>query len=117
MHQAQDQVISFSTSGAEGFSETKTAKIMEQLFQGLQYMHALSICHRDIKLDNLIYDPDTQTVKIIDFGFAVTSSERLRVPCGTPAYMAPELTLRLEYKGDKTDMWAAGVVMYALLTG
>lgn len=80
-------------------------------------MHALSICHRDIKLDNLIYDPDTQTVKIIDFGFAVTSSERLRVPCGTPAYMAPELTLRLEYKGDKTDMWAAGVVMYALLTG
>jgi serine/threonine protein kinase len=31
--------------------------------------------------------------------------------------MAPELTLRMEYKGEKTDMWAAGVVMYALLTG
>jgi len=31
--------------------------------------------------------------------------------------MAPELTLRKEYLGDKVDMWACGIVMYALLTG
>ena len=40
---------------------------MEQLFQGLKYMHALNISHRDLKLDNLIYDPETEVVKIIDF--------------------------------------------------
>jgi serine/threonine protein kinase len=62
-------------------------------------MHSLEICHRDIKLDNLIYEPGAQTVKIIDFGFAVTGKERLRVPYGTPAFMAPEITMKKEYKG------------------
>ena len=80
-------------------------------------MHNLSIFHRDIKLDNLIYEPDSQVVKIVDFGFAATGKELLRTPQGTPAFMAPELTLKKEYFGEKVDIWAAGIVMYALLTG
>lgn len=68
-------------------------------------------------MDNLIYEPVSQTVKIIDFGFAVISNDRLKVPCGTPAYMAPELTLRKEYSGAAVDLWSAGVVMYTMLTG
>lgn len=80
-------------------------------------MHSLEICHRDIKLDNLIYEPEVQTVKIIDFGFAVTGKERLRVTYGTPAFMAPEITMKKEYKGETVDLWATGIVMYAMLTG
>jgi len=80
-------------------------------------MHSLAVYHRDIKLDNLIYEPDSQVLKIIDFGFAVTGKERLKSPVGTPSFMAPELTLRKEYMGEKVDIWATGVVMYALLTG
>jgi MAP/microtubule affinity-regulating kinase len=34
--------------------------------------------------------------------------------CGTPSYMAPEIVNRLEYRGDKADVWALGVVFFAL---
>ena len=45
------------------------------------------------------------------------SKEPLRVFCGTPSYMAPELAQHREYSGAKADVWAAGVVLYVLLTG
>jgi serine/threonine protein kinase len=47
--------------------------------------------HRDLHGGNVMVSGDGK-VKIIDFGFAVISNDRLKVPCGTPAYMAPELT-------------------------
>lgn len=37
--------------------------------------------------------------------------------CGTPSYMAPEIVNRIEYRGDKSDIWALGVVLFALLQG
>jgi len=49
------------------------------------------MCHRDIKLENIIIDPETKIIKIIDFGFAVYSTKNLKLFCGTPTYMAPEI--------------------------
>lgn len=80
-------------------------------------MHKRQICHRDIKLDNLIIDPTNGLVKIIDFGFAQSCKERLKVYCGTPSYMLPELIQKKEYSGADADLWAAGVVLYTMLTG
>ena len=60
-------------------------------------MHENGLCHRDIKLDNLmIYSPEQHIVelKIIDFGFACSSKDLIKVFYGTPAYMAPELVSR-----------------------
>ena len=62
-------------------------------------MHSKQICHRDIKLENLIFYEETETVKIIDFGFATSCKEKLKVFCGTPSYMAPEIVSRIEYLG------------------
>jgi len=65
----------------------------------------------------LIYNQQRQ-VKIIDFGFAINSKDRLKNYCGTPSYMAPELLLkRGDYSGPATDIWSTGVVLYTLLTG
>lgn len=56
-------------------------------------MHSKHICHRDIKLDNIIIN-EANEVKLIDFGFAITvTSERLEF-CGTPSYMAPEIVTK-----------------------
>jgi MAP/microtubule affinity-regulating kinase len=38
-------------------------------------------------------------VKIIDFGFAISSKEKLKVFCGTPSFMSPEIVSKLEYDG------------------
>lgn len=68
-------------------------------------------------MDNLIYFEETKTLKIIDFGFALVAKEPLKVFCGTPSYMSPEIVSKKEYFGPAADMWAVGVVMYVLLTG
>ncbi len=80
-------------------------------------MHSKSICHRDIKLDNLIFHEQSGIVKIIDFGFTVFCKEPLKVFCGTPSYMSPEIVSKKEYSGPAADIWALGVVMYVMLTG
>ena len=80
-------------------------------------MHSKHICHRDIKLDNLIYNKLTGSLKLVDFGFATSCKERHRLGCGTPSYMAPEIVAKREYSGSETDMWATGVCVYTILTG
>lgn len=63
----------------------------------LKYIHGKSsskepIVHRDLKLENIIID-DRNNIKVIDFGFAVSSmpGQKCKTFCGTPNYMAPEV--------------------------
>ena len=98
-------------------TEAIAATVMAQVLAGLAYMHARSIVHRDMKPDNIIYNPSTGVVKIIDFGFACFAREKLKVFCGTPSFMSPEIVGKREYRGAAADIWACGVIMYACLTG
>lgn len=93
-------------------------RLFFQVCQGLRYLHERHIVHRDIKLENLLMD-DSGTVKIIDFGFStvVPPGKKLKIFCGTPSYMAPEIVARKEYSGFCADIWAQGVLLYALLCG
>jgi serine/threonine protein kinase len=85
------------------------------------YLHSeVSVVHRDIKLDNILIEEGTRMVKLIDFGFSVlttTPNQRLKVFCGTPSYMAPEITRKMDYEGKPVDIWALGVLLYVMLTG
>ncbi|CAJ1341111.1 unnamed protein product [Effrenium voratum] len=93
-------------------------RLFFQVCQGIKYLHDRHIVHRDVKLENLLLD-DQGTVKIIDFGFStiVPPGKKLKVFCGTPSYMAPEIVARKEYTGFCADIWAMGVLLYALLCG
>ena len=69
-------------------------KIFEQVLSGLAYMHKMNICHRDIKPDNILYDPETEQVKIVDFGIskktAIHNEKRIMLTMtGTFNYRAP----------------------------
>lgn len=75
------------------------------------------MCHRDIKLENIIYNLETKTIKIIDFGFSVYSTKPLKLYCGTPCYMPPEIISKKEYKGSPIDIWTTGVMFYIMITG
>ena len=81
-------------------------------------MHEECVIHRDIKLENVMID-NCYKIKIIDFGFAikVENSKKLNVFCGTPSYMAPELTRKSEYFGKPADIWSLGIILYLLLCG
>lgn len=89
--------------------------IMEQICGALDYAHREGVIHLDLKGDNILIDEKGQ-VHVTDFGIAALELEGGGKSIGTPLYMAPE-QVRGE-KGDKASDWfAAGVILYQLITG
>ncbi|EEB07659.1 CAMK/CAMKL protein kinase Ppk16 [Schizosaccharomyces japonicus yFS275] len=102
------------------FEEDVCCRILWQLCQGVRYIHNTGCVHRDLKLENVFLDKQ-YNVKIGDFGLSRESdcSRRtfMNTRCGTVAYTAPEIVLGQKYIGEFVDIWALGVIMYALLVG
>jgi PAS domain S-box-containing protein len=87
-------------------------------------IHAAHVIHKDINPGNIVFDPKTGVVKIIDFGIATRFSrtnptfKSLHLLEGTPAYLSPEQTGRMNRMLDyRTDFYSLGVTFYELLTG
>ena len=82
-------------------------------------MHSQKIAHRDIKLENILIDTN-EKIKIIDFGFSVNfhqDGKKMKMLCGTPCYMAPEIVSKKHYDAARADIWAMGIVLYRILFG
>jgi len=93
------------------------------LTQAVRYLNSLGIAHRDIKLENLIFD-EYNHLRLCDFGFAVRAlregdREVAEVPysCGSPHYAAPEVIQGKPVNPFVADIWSMGVVLHVLLTG
>lgn len=83
-----------------------------QALRALEFLHARTVFHFDLKPGNLLVTPDG-TLKVIDFGLANLPGEML---AGTPSYMAPEICARAKRDG-RADLYALGVIWYQCLTG
>jgi len=90
-----------------------------QLMRSLAYIHALGICHRDIKPQNLLLDPDSGILKLCDFGSAkqlVRGEPNVSYICSR-YYRAPELIFGATDYTTQIDVWSAGCVLGELLLG
>jgi serine/threonine protein kinase len=102
-------------------SEPEAAAIFAQVIDGIKFCHGLGVCHRDLKLENLLLCDGV--VKIADFGLANYSPPSMapgesfmQTHCGSPLYAAPELLRNTAaYDAAKVDIWSLGVVLYALV--
>lgn len=92
---------------------------MYQLFRSLAYIHSKGVCHRDIKPQNLLLDPDTGVLKLCDFGSAkilVRGEPNVSYICSR-YYRAPELIFGATDYSCQIDVWSAGCVLAELLLG
>jgi eukaryotic-like serine/threonine-protein kinase len=97
----------------------KVLSIVERVADALAYAHTMGIVHRDIKPANIMYEPDSDGVKVTDFGIArITDSSKTKtgVVLGTPSYMSPEQLAGRRIDG-RSDVFSLGVTMYQLLAG
>lgn len=97
----------------------KVQKIFAQLVGAVSYVHMQSCVHRDLKLENILFDTH-ENVKLVDFGFTREYEGRtnhLQTFCGTICYSAPEMLKGEKYAGEKVDVWSLGIILYALLCG
>ena len=98
--------------------EKRALKIFMQIVKAIEYCQSKNICHRDIKLENILTLKD-DIIKLIDFGFAVkTNKETFQtLLCGSPSYMAPEIVKKEKYIAQYSDIWSLGVLLYSMLFG
>ncbi|CAI2367382.1 unnamed protein product [Moneuplotes crassus] len=106
------------TTQRERLTEKEARRLFRQIIFALSYLHSIRICHRDLKLQNVLIDQN-KNAKLIDFGFSkeYSKGEKLNETLGTPAFSSPEIILRKPYFPEKVDVWGCGIILYFLLTG
>jgi len=98
-----------------GLSEPTALRLFHQLLSALQCCHQNSIVHRDIKLENILMD-ENSNIKLIDFGSAAyIKSGPFDVFVGTIDYAAPEVLAGKPYRGTEQDVWALGILLYTII--
>ena len=101
----------------------RAVTVLTQVLDAVSYAHRNGIIHRDLKPDNIILvgDGGSLRIKVLDFGIArMIGGESLTLAgegFGTPTYMAPERMSGAAGDDPRMDLYAAGIILFELLTG
>jgi serine/threonine protein kinase len=101
------------------FDEELARCYFNQVIDGLAYCHEHGVCHRDLRLENLLLD-NSGNLKITDFGQArifkkgwdIFSTQLV----GSLYHLSPEQIHNKAYSGEKVDIWNAGIILFCFLT-
>ncbi len=97
----------------------QVVSIMARVADALAYAHSNHVVHRDVKPANVMYEPESDQVKVTDFGIArITDSSKTKtgMVLGTPSYMSPEQLSGKKIDG-RSDIFSLGVTLYQLVCG
>ena len=97
----------------------KVLSIVARVAEALAYAHKQNVVHRDIKPANIMYELESDTVKVTDFGIArITDSSKTKtgLVLGTPSFMSPEQIAGKKVDG-RSDLYSLGVMLFQMLTG
>ncbi|ETN17521.1 CAMK/CAMKL protein kinase [Phytophthora nicotianae INRA-310] len=112
-----------NTQRAAG-QQANVTRYFAQILRGAAFLHANDIAHRDLSLENVLVD-ERDCCQITDFGLAAQCKGKVNVrPVGKLRYMAPEVSAAMvyeeghqnEYDPKAADVWALGVMLYAMVT-
>lgn len=97
----------------------KVMDLVARVAEALAYAHGNNVVHRDVKPANIMYEPESDQVKVTDFGIArITDSSRTKtgMVLGTPSYMSPEQLAGKKIDG-RSDLFSLGVMLFQLVCG
>ncbi|RHY55200.1 hypothetical protein DYB34_001615 [Aphanomyces astaci] len=104
-----------------GVSEEEGALVFSQILAGVGYAHNQHICHRDLKLENILLQSknDLNSVKIADFGLSdfYRPGAMAKTTCGSISYLPPEVFRGTSNAGPPLDVWSLGVILFAIVCG
>ncbi|CAJ0931157.1 unnamed protein product, partial [Mesorhabditis belari] len=105
-------------SGKGSLAEAEARRIFRQITSAVLYCHKHQVAHRDLKLENILLD-EQSNAKIADFGLSNYFSDKnlLTTFCGSPLYASPEIINGTPYKGPEVDCWSLGILLYTLVYG
>ncbi|CAE8725463.1 unnamed protein product [Polarella glacialis] len=103
---------------------SRSPQVLRQMAEAVHFLHGLSICHRDIQIENFLLakplDNDKPILKLIDFTTAkdFSDGQELVTKICTPIYVAREILVRrVEPYTAKVDVWSLGVLFFIMLCG
>lgn len=102
------------------YTDADAAQCTREMLRAVSYLHSQGVVHRDLKLENFLYDTEEKdaVLKLIDFGFAKIwdPATVMMASCGSVAYVSPDVLSGKGYT-NKCDMWSLGVIVWMLLVG
>ena len=101
-------------------SEDEARPLFHQILSAVSFAHNQHICHRDLKLENILLKSNSLAlVKIADFGLSdfYRPGATMKSTCGTLSFLAPEVFQGTSNAGPPLDVWSLGVILFAILCG
>ena len=107
----------FAKEKRHKFTPTNIKIIFFQILNAVSTLHKSNIVHNDIKFENILIDPHTLHIKLIDFGLShIGKEKKCSSVFGSLPYLAPEIISQKTYS-IYSDVWALGILLFAMIEG